>query len=95
MTVETIITLIILGIAILGGIASIVIAIVRGDMKKFIVEKMKEAGELYKDLPKPEKSIKKLQYVLEAVKEKYKIAELFMNVRKFIEYIVSINNEKM
>lgn len=95
MTVETIITLIILGIAIIGGIASIIIAIVRGDMKKFIVEKMKEAGELYKDLPKPEKSIKKLQYVLEAVKEKYKIAELFMNVRKFIEYIVSINNEKM
>lgn len=66
------------------------VALFRGEVKKFIVEKMNEAEEMYKDLPKPEKSQKKLAYVLAAVKDKYKIAELVLNIKKFIEYIVSV-----
>ena len=88
-------TLIVLGFAILSGIVAIVVAILRGDMKKFIVEKMEEANEKYKDLPKPEKSVKKLEYVVDAVKDKYKIFELILNVKKFIEYIVQINKKNM
>lgn len=84
-----------LGCGILAGIITIVVGIVRGEVQKFIIDKMEEANEKYKDLPKPEKSIKKLQYVIDAVKEKYKIAELIMNVRKFIEKIVEIHNKEM
>ena len=39
MAVETIISLIVLGVVALGGIATIIVAIVRGEMKKFIIEK--------------------------------------------------------
>lgn len=95
MSKEMIATLIVLGFAILSGIVAIVVAILRGDMKKFIVEKMEEANEKYKDLPKPEKSVKKLEYVVDAVKDKYKIFELILNVKKFIEYIVQINKKNM
>jgi len=85
MTIELIITLVVLGIAIVSGVVGIVVALVRGDMKKFIVEKMEEA----------EKSnlggAKKLEYVVNAVKEKYKVLELILNVKKFIEYIISVS----
>ena len=85
MSLEVIITIIALGIPCLGGIVAIVLAIVRGDMKKFIVEKMEEA----------EKSgmsgKEKLNFVIEAVKEKYKVLELVLNVKKFVEYIISIS----
>lgn len=95
MTPELLTTLIMLGAAIVAGIAVIIFAIVRGDMKNFIITKMEEAGEKYKDLPKPERSLKKLDYVIDAVKEKYKLGELFLNIKKFIEYVVSINNKEM
>lgn len=85
MSVETIVTLATLGVVALGGIISIIVAIVRGDMKKFIVEKMEEAE-------KSEMSgAQKLQFVIQAVKEKYKIAEVVLNTKKFIEYIISIS----
>ena len=93
MSVKEIILLVALAIVILGGIATIVIAIVRGDMKKLIVEKMEEAEKLFEDLPKEEKAMKKLQYVIEAVKEKYKLVELFLNIKKFVEYIISITKQ--
>ena len=95
MTPELLTTLIMLGATIVVGIAVIIFAIVRGDMKNFIIAKMEEAGEKYKDLQKPERSLKKLDYVIDAVKEKYKLGELFLNIKKFIEYVVSINNKEM
>ena len=87
MSVKEIILLVALAVVILGGIATIVIAIVRGDMKKLIVEKMEEAEKLELD------GAKKLQYVIEAVKEKYKLVELFLNIKKFVEYIISITKQ--
>lgn len=93
MAVETIISLIVLGVVALGGIATIIVAIVRGEMKKFIIEKMAEADILFKDVAKPEKSIKKLQYVVESVKDKYKIMEIVLNVKKFVEKIIDISKQ--
>lgn len=93
MNIETIITLIVLGVLAIGGIVAFGIALIRGEVKKYICEQMKIAEEKFKDLPKPEKSIKKLQYVINAVKEKYKLVELFMNIRKFIEYIVTLSKD--
>ena len=87
MSMETIITLCVLGATCLGGIIAIIIALVRGDMKKFIVAKMEEAeasGMSGKE---------KLMFVLNAVKEKYKVMELVLNVKKFVEYIISISKQ--
>lgn len=87
MSIETIITLIVLGVTILGGIATIIVAMVRGDMKKFIEQKMIEAEESGLS------GEKKLAYVLQAVKEKYKLMEMVLNVKKFIEHIISITKQ--
>lgn len=85
MNIETIVTLVTLGVVALGGIIGIVIAIVKGELKKFVVEQMEIAEKSGME------GAKKLQYVLNAVKEKYKLADLILNVRKFIEYIISIS----
>ena len=87
MNVETIIVLAFLGVAVISGVVSIIVAIVRGDMKKFIEEKMIEAEKL--ELTGKEK----LTYVIEAVKEKYKLAKLFLNIRKFIEHIIDLSKQ--
>lgn len=87
MSTETIITLVALGIPAISGIIGLFIAIVRGKLKNFIVKQMEIA----------EKSglsgAKKLDFVLQAVKEEYKLTEKFLNVKKFIEYIISITKQ--
>ena len=87
MQIETIISLAVLGVVVLSSVITLVVALVRGDMKKFIVEKMEEAEtlELSGD--------KKLNYVVQAVKEKYKVVELVLNVKKFIEYVIQITKK--
>ena len=89
MSANEIIMLVILGISVLASLIGIIVATVRGDMKKFIVAKMEEAELIYKD--DPDKAKKKLNYVIEAVKEKYKLVELILNIRKFVEYIIDIS----
>lgn len=85
MSQTEIISLVVLGVICLMGIISIVVAVIRGDMKKFIEEKMAEAENLSLG------GEQKLEYVINAVKEKYKIPELVLNVKKFIEHIVEIS----
>ena len=82
-----IIQLIILIVVTLALIATIVVAIVRGDMKKFIEEKMAEAEKL--GLSGKEK----LEYVVNAVKEKYKIMTIILNVKKVIEHIIELSKQ--
>lgn len=92
MTIKDIFILVLLAVIVIGGVVAIIVAIARGDMQKFIKEKMAEAEKIYKDMPKPEKSKAKLKYVLDAVNEKYKISKLFMNIRTFIEKAVEFHN---
>ena len=87
MTIKEIVMLAVLGAVIVAGIISIVVALVRGDMKKFIEEKMIEAEKSGKS------GSEKLAYVISAVKEKYKIVELILNIRKFVEHIISISKQ--
>lgn len=93
MELEVLIPVILLGVAVLGGIVGLIIHLVRGDIKEFVKEKMVEAEELYKDLQKPEKSKKKLAYVLNAVNEKYKVMALLLNCKKFIEQIIALSKQ--
>lgn len=87
MSIQEIIYLVLLGVAVVSGIVAIVVAIVRGDMKKFIEEKMVEAEK--QDLD----GAKKLEYVLNAVKEKYKILELLINAKKLVEHIIALTKQ--
>lgn len=91
-TIKTVALLIISVVVIIAGVIAIIVAIARGDMQKFIKEKMAEAEEIYKDMPKPEKSKAKLKYVIDAVNEKYKISKLFMNIEKFIKDMIEFHN---
>lgn len=93
MTVEMIVTIATLGFIALSGLVGIIVAICRGEIKKFIVEMMEKAEEIYKDLPKAEKSVKKFQYVIMQVKDKYKFASVILNVKNFIDYIISISKQ--
>jgi hypothetical protein len=82
-----IIQLVVLIVVTLALIATVVVAIVRGDMKKFVEEKMVEAEKL-------ELSGKvKLEYVLNAVKEKYKIMTVILDVKKVIEHIIELSKQ--
>lgn len=87
MEIREIIELALLGIAVLGGLFAIIIALVRGDIKKFVEEKMCEAEKL--ELAGKQK----LEYVLNAVKEKYKILELLLNIKKFVEHIIDLSKQ--
>lgn len=87
MQIEVLVPVILLGVAVLGGLISIIIAIIRGDMKKFIEEKMCEAEKL--ELTGEQK----LAYVLKAVKEKYKLVEWLLNCKKFIKHIIKLTKQ--
>ena len=87
MSQTEIISLIALGIVCLVGIISIIVAVIRGDMKKFIKEKMAEAEKLTMGRKQ------KLGYVIDKKKKKYKIPELVLNVKKFIESIIEISKQ--
>lgn len=87
MTIKEIVMLVVLGVVIVAGLVSIIVALVRGDMKKFIQEKMIEAENSGKS------GSEKLGFVLKAVSEKYKVLELLLNVRKFIEKVISISKQ--
>ena len=93
MDASTIIYLILTGVVAVGGLVALIYAIVRGEIKEFVIKKMQEAEELYKDLPKPEKGKAKLQYVIEKVNEHYGIVKIFLNVKKFIEKIIEITKK--
>ena len=87
MSIQEIITLVVLGVVVLAGVISIVIALVRGDIKKFVEEKMVEAEKLNLN------GEQKLKYVLQAVKEKYKVMEVLLNAKKLVEHIIKLTKE--
>lgn len=93
MSQNEIIILISLGVPVLTALVTLIVALCRGEIKKYVILCMDEAEVIYKDLKKPEKSIKKLEYVINKVKDKYKLAEFFLNIKKFVEYIIQISKD--
>lgn len=85
MDIGVLCTIIILGIIALSGIIGLLVAFFRGEMKKFIEEKMTEAEKSGKS------GAEKLQYVVDAFNEKYKIGALVLNCQKFIEQIIALS----
>lgn len=87
MNTETIVALVGMGVSILIAIISIVRSFVKGDMQKFIEQKMVEAEKTGKS------GEEKYQYVLDAFKEKYKLTALFFNLKKFVETIIDLTKK--
>ena len=83
--VSTICTIVILGIIALSSIIGLIVAFCRGEMKKFIEEKMTEAEKSGKS------GSEKLQYVVNAFGAKYKIGSIILNCEKFVEEIIKLS----
>jgi len=84
MSVLEIVELIILIITTLGLVVTLITAILKGKLKEFIIEKMEEAET--QELT----SASKLEFVISAVKEKYKILTIILNVKTFIEKVIEV-----
>lgn len=83
--VSTICTIVILGIVALSSVIGLIVAFCRGEMKKFIEEKMTEAEKSGKS------GAEKLQYVVDAFGAKYKIGSIVLNCEKFVEEIIKLS----
>lgn len=85
---KEIVLIIILGVLLVCSLVGLLVALFNGSMKQFIVEKMAEA-DTHEDWSGEEKR----QYVIEAFKKKYKIAEFLLNCKKFIELVIKYSKE--
>ena len=83
--VSAICTIVILGIIALSSIIGLIVSFCRGEMKKFIEEKMTEAEKSGKS------GSEKLQYVVDAFGDKYKIGSIILNCEKFVEEIIKLS----
>ena len=83
--VSAICTIVILGIIALSSIIGLIVAFCRGEMKKFIEEKMTEAEKSGKS------GSEKLKYVVDAFGAKYKIGSIILNCEKFVEEIIKLS----
>lgn len=94
MDYKLLITTIVLGVILLATVVFLCIELFNGNMKKFVMEKIVEAEKLY---PKDEENYqeKRMTYVMEAFKEKYKIMSFCLNVQKFIELICKLFKPKV
>lgn len=86
-TIKEIILLAVAIISLLGAIFSIISSIVKGELRKFVEEKMKIAEE------SGLKGEQKLNFVLEAVKEKFKLVSLISSARKIVEEIIDLSKK--
>lgn len=91
MSFQEIIKLVLLVVVTVGLIGTIIIDICKGKMKDFIVAKMEEAEEKFKD--DSDKAKKKLEYVIDAVKEHYKLISIVLNIKRFIEKVISVTKK--
>lgn len=93
-TLGLLISLITAIIAVIGLVGALITSLRSGSLKQFILEKMEEAEKKYKDIvDKDERAIAKLEYVINAVKEKYKLLALLIDIKKIIEILVKFSKQ--
>lgn len=85
---SNLIWIIVLGVLLLASLIGLLVALFNGSMKKFVVEKMAEA-DTHTDWTAEQKR----NFVIEAFKEKYKLAEFILNCKKFIELVIKYSKE--
>ena len=87
MEVREIIELVCLCISTIGLITTLFTAITKGKLKDFVIQKMEEVET--KELT----SVEKFDYVVNAVKEEYKILAILINIETFIEKVIDISKK--
>lgn len=87
MSVVEILSLVIMGLGLISSILAFVIEIKKGKVKEFIIEKMESAEEKFTD------GEAKLQYVINAVADEYKIFKFILNTKTFVEKIIEISKK--
>lgn len=85
--VSMIIGLISLAVGLIGTIIGWVISIRKGQLKTFVEEMMMEAEA------KQMTGEQKLNYVLEKVKEKYKVLAFIESARQFVEELIKFSKK--
>ena len=93
MDIKLLVTVIVLGVALLGALVLLLIALFNGSMKNFVIEAWNEAE---KKFPKTEADYqtKRMDYVVNAVKEKYKLMAFALGVKKFVELLCKLCKAK-
>lgn len=87
MSVEAIITIIVMGVALVSSLVILIVALCKGNLKNFIQEKMIEAEQTGKS------GKEKLEYVLQAVREKYKLKVIMDFAKKLIEILIDFSKK--
>lgn len=87
MEIREIIELVCLCISTVGLITTLFTAITKGKLKEFVIQKMEEVET--KELT----SVEKFDYVVNAVKEEYKILAILINIETFIEKVIDISKK--
>jgi len=87
MEIREIIEIIALCISTVGLITTLFTAITKGKLKEFVIQKMEEVET--KELT----SVEKFDYVVNAVKEEYKILAILINIETFIEKVIDISKK--
>lgn len=87
MEIREIIEIIALCISTIGLITTLFTAITKGKLKEFVIQKMEEVET--KELT----SVEKFDYVVNAVKEEYKILAILINIETFIEKVIDISKK--
>lgn len=87
MTISDIINIVMLCIALISAIVALIKSILDGGIKKFVQEKMIEAEATGLS------GSEKLEYVLNAVKKKYKLNSLVEIAKKVIESFIDFSKK--
>lgn len=87
MDTSLIITISVMGVAIIGIAIMLIVALVKGNLKEFVMAKMEEAEATGKE------GKEKLIYVLDAVKEKYKLAVIISTAKKIVEVLIDFSKK--
>lgn len=85
--IQEIIAIAIMGLGLVSTIIGWIISIKKGELKEFVMQKIEEAEKTGKS------GEEKLNYVLEAVKEKYKLLTFGVNVIDFVEKIIDFTKK--
>lgn len=87
MSVVEILSLVIMGLGLIGSILAFVIELKKGSVKEFVLLKIEEAEKKF------EKGEDKLQYVIDEVGKKFKIFKFILDVKAFVEKIISLTKK--
>lgn len=87
MSQEMLITIIVFGVVALILLGIIIYGLVKGNLRQFVEDKMREAEKKF------DNGSDRLKYVIDAVKEKYKVNLLVNIASNIIKYVIGLTKD--